>query len=134
MNLGTRKVFDDAVEHKKRGELQKSKEILQELSRQNPETASILAVLGDVYWDLKEIEEAVGCFRKATLIKPLSETVSLALFHCLWNLGRRNEALDEAKRYLNHSDSSDYREMIQEMHDKWVSGTADSGSASTETN
>ena len=129
MNAATRKIFDTAVAYKQQGELQRSRDLLQDLARQNPETASILAVLGDVYWDLGQLEAAVDSFRSATLIKPFSETVSLALFHCLRKLERRDEALKEAQRYLTHSDSSDYLEMIQEMHHKWVMGDADTDKA-----
>ena len=62
------------------------------------------------------VEKAVAAFRRATELKPESETASLGLFHCLWEMGRKEEALDEIGRYLKIADCEDYRNILAEIN------------------
>jgi predicted Zn-dependent protease len=105
-----------AVELKEAGQLQAAEEILARLNREDPESATILAVLGDVYWDLGRLSDAVITFSRATRLSPTLEAVSLGLFHCLWKLGRQDEAMEEIKRFQTISDSQDYRDIIEEIN------------------
>jgi hypothetical protein len=51
---------------------------------------------------------------KCTPISPASEAVSLIWpFHCLWQLGKREEALEEIKRFQSVSNSEGYREIVK---------------------
>lgn len=82
-------------------------------------STAILAVLGDVCWDLGELENAVSIFKSAVELSPALEAVSLGLFHCLWKLEKRMEALEEIKRFQSISDSEDYRRIVKEINEKW---------------
>lgn len=119
MKRELRESFDLAAKLRDRGDLETAKNILLELSMRDPNSPAILAVLGDVYWDMGALEEAVSAFRHATDLRPTLEAVSLGLFHCLWKLGRREEALEEVKRFQSISDSQDYRKIIEEIIEKF---------------
>src|SRR5437762_954500 len=112
-------LFSEAVQMKEKGELESSKQILFDLAQRDPESPAILAVLGDVCWDMRLLDEAVTAFQRAIELRPRVEGLSLALFHCLWELGRREEALEETKRFMSISDSEDYREIVREINEKY---------------
>ena len=105
-----------AVRLKESGQLEAAKNILIRLAEEKPESTAILAVLGDVYWDQGQLDDAVQTFRRAIVLSPTLEAVSLGLFHCLWKLGRRDEAIEEIKRFQMISDSQDYRDIIEEIN------------------
>jgi len=46
----------------------------------------------------------------------MNETYSLGLFHCLWIQGKRDEPLEETKRFMTISDSADYMEIVREIN------------------
>jgi predicted Zn-dependent protease len=119
MNEQIKKQFSEAVKFKEAGQLKAAKELLIDLAQQDPKSTAILAVLGDVYWDLEELEEAISTFRRAIEIAPTLEAVSLGLFHCLWKLERREEAMEEIKRFQTISDSEDYRQIVKEINEKF---------------
>jgi hypothetical protein len=67
-------------------------------------------------WYMRLLEEAVSIFKYAIELSPKLEAVSLGLFHCLWQLGKREKAMAEMIRYQSISDSEDYREIIKEIN------------------
>jgi len=93
-------------------------QILSELAVEEPESPAILAVLGDVCWEMRLLDEAATVFKRAIALAPKLEAVSLGLFHCLWDSGKREEALDEAKRFMSVADSDDYRKIAKEINEK----------------
>ena len=109
----------EAVRLKERGEFGAAEKILVELSAQDPDSKAILAVLGQVYWEMKRLDEAVEIFQRTVALAPESEAISLGLFHCLWDSGKREEALEEIKRFTLVSDSPAYTEIVQEINAKW---------------
>ena len=84
MNEHIKTEFAEAVKLKEAGQLKAAREMLIDLAHQDPKSTAILAVLGDVYWDLEELDDAVSTFRRAIVTAPSLEAVSLGLFHCLW--------------------------------------------------
>jgi predicted Zn-dependent protease len=118
VNNEVKKVFAEAVRLKKQGELLAAKEMLVSLAASSPHSVAVFAVLGDVYMEMGLLGEAISAFRSAVRLAPKLEGVSLALFHCLWKLNRRDEALEEVKRFMSVSDSVDYREIINELNQK----------------
>lgn len=113
------KQFVQAVKPEKLGKLgntEAAKTALLDWVAKDPISAAVLAILGDRYWDVGPLEEAVKVFKHAVELWPELEAVSLGLFHCLWKLERKNEALDEVKRFMAVSDSDGYREIIQEIN------------------
>src|SRR5689334_17323389 len=110
--------FSEATRLKDNGEFPAAADILTELSQCDPTSPAILAVLGDVYWDMNRLSEAISAFRRALELAPGLEAASLGLFHCLWETNSRDEALEEAKRFTAVSDSESYRNVIQEIIQK----------------
>ncbi len=80
-----------------------------------PDSPIILAQLADVEWETGNLNEAVGYFKKAATLRPASETISLGLFHCLWELDRTDEAFDEMRRCVSEHDSDEYATLLREM-------------------
>lgn len=113
-----KKQFSEAVKFREAGQFECAKKILLDLQEKDPKSTAILAILGDVYRDMRLLEEAVSAFKRATQLSPTLEAVSLGLFFCLWQLGKREEALEEVKRFQSLSDSEDYREIVKEINEK----------------
>jgi hypothetical protein len=65
---------------------------------------------------------AIAHFEKAVKLVPQSELYSLGLFHVLRGQGMREEALDEAKRFMTISDSDEYREIVAAINSHWPRG------------
>ena len=111
--------FSEARNLRHSGNLHAAKKTLLELSKQDATSPAIFSVLGDVCWEMELREEAANAFRQATRLSPKLEAASLGLFHCLWELGRREEALEEAKRFQSVSDSENYRKIVQEINERF---------------
>ena len=107
--------FDAAVKAKDAGDLPGSRQMLVRLHQTDPHSAAILAVLGHVCWESNLLEEAIESFRKATILKPQADAVSLGLFHCLFKVGRTDEAFDEMRRFLSEYDSEEYTRLLAEL-------------------
>jgi len=67
---------------------------------------------------MRFLNEAASAFEHAVELAPKLEAVSKGLFHCLWEMGQRDKALEEIKRFQSISDSKDYREIIREIIEK----------------
>jgi len=113
------KQFSEATKLQDAGQLESAKSLLLDLSEKDPQSTRILAALGLVCYDLELWEEAVGVFKRAIKLAPGLEGVSKGLFHSLWKLERRVEALEEIKRFQSISDSKDYEEIVKEINEKW---------------
>lgn len=113
------KQFSEAIKLQDAGQPESAKNLLLELAEKEPQSIRILAALGSVYYDLEAWDEAVTVFKRATTLCPDLEGVSKGLFHSLWKLERRVEALEEIKRFQSISDSEDYREIVKEINEKW---------------
>ena len=100
------------------GQLEPAKKILLELTAKDPQSIRILAALGLVCYELGYFGEAVKVFKRAVELSPVLEGVSKGLFHSLWKLDRKVEALEEANRFQALSDSEDYRGIIKEINEK----------------
>ncbi len=96
------------------GDLPGAKEALQSLHGTYPDDAATTLMLGNVLWEMNALDEAVGPLREAVAMRPKSEISSLALFHVLWGLDKRRDAVQEMGRFMALCDSEDYREMFTE--------------------
>jgi len=110
-------LFAEAIALRDLGNLRDTLAKLAEiLSEQTKFDAPVLGLMGNIYWDLNDFTKALECYRKAVVIKPKSELASLGLFHTLWNLGKRDEAFDEMRRFLSISSSEEYSRLLSEMN------------------
>jgi tetratricopeptide (TPR) repeat protein len=111
-------IFEKGLSLKDSGDLRKALRVLSPLETRLPDAAPLLAVIGDIYWDLGEFQSAISYFQKAVCKAPTWTTASLGLFHTLWEGGRRNEALEEIKRFTLLTGSHEYDEVIREINEK----------------
>lgn len=100
------------------GKLNSARKMFVELSKKDPESPAIFAVLGDVCWEMQRLNEAVRAFKRAVKLAPKLEAASLGLFLCLLKLGKRAAAQKEMKRFMSISDSRSYREIVSEINAK----------------
>ena len=101
------------------GDFKSARRLYFDLADKDPQSIKILSGLGLTSMKMGLLEEAVGVFNRAVKLAPALEGVSKGLFHSLWDLGRRVEALEEIKRFQAISDSEDYREIVREINEKW---------------
>ncbi len=109
-------VFEEAIRLRNNGKIQESLYILDRLLSKYPEKIALLALAARMYWKLGKLERAIDLFRTAVHLKPECETVSLGLFHCLWETGKQLEALEEVKRFMSVSYSKDYMDIVREIN------------------
>jgi predicted Zn-dependent protease len=114
--MDVEKRFEAALRSRDQGDYAAAQAALEELLPERPGSTALHAALADVYWEQGKLPEAVACFRRATTLNPTSETASLGLFHCLWEMGRQEEALGEMDRFLKVADCPDYREILAEIN------------------
>jgi predicted Zn-dependent protease len=98
------------------GSLDFALEILLRLADEQPSYPTLHGLLGAVYRSKGDHKSAVGSFRRAVQLSPRKELPSLGLFHSLYALGRKNEAVIEMKRFLSVSKSEEYNRLIVEMN------------------
>lgn len=118
MNEQNKSRFASALKLQDAGQLESAMEIAVDLIQKEPNSLPVLALIGDLYWKLGQLQEAVDVFKRAVELAPSREGFSLGLFHCLWELGKRVEALEEVKRFQSISDSEDYRRIVNEINQK----------------
>ena len=111
--------FARAQERSKIDDLPGTIEILKDLVAGNPESAMFNATLANTLKAAGDIEPAIEHFQQAVKLAPKSEQYSLGLFHVLWGQGRREEALDETKRFMALSDSDEYRKIVAAINSHW---------------
>lgn len=103
------KLFALAQEHSRNENIDRVAEILRELVKRRPDSALFNATLANSLNTLGQFDEAENYFRTAIFLSPGSERISLGLFHSLWGRGKRDEALEEMKRFVSLADSDEYR-------------------------
>ena len=107
-----------AIKLSGKGDTKGAQKLLEEIIAMKQTSPKVHAALGSTYWDLEEFDRAITHFNKATELAPDWEDASLGLFHCLWDLGKREEALEEAKRFMAIGTSIDYENIIKEINEK----------------
>jgi predicted Zn-dependent protease len=114
-----KKQFAIAQERSRLNDLPGTIEILKSLVAENPTSAIFNATYANVLKENGDLGLALEHFRKAVSLAPKSERYSLGLFHLLWGQGRRDEALDETKRFMSVSDSDEYRKIVAAINAHW---------------
>ena len=89
---------------------------LLELLKGQPDNQAALIMLGGTYFVSDMFAEAEMVFERLVLLSPDRGQVSIALFNTLWKMGRREEALEEIKRFMHHVDHEAEKETIDQYH------------------
>lgn len=112
-------MLNKALDLRDAGDFNQALELLRDLTSDAPDDLDILFYYGTILFHLDRFQEASEVFRTFLESRPKNELASLALFHCLWSLGRRREAVDEMKRFMAISDSREYNRLLDEIDAAW---------------
>jgi len=106
-----------AIDLVRAGKLADAARLLEKTDREFPEQAPILWYLGVCYRDMQKFTDAVAVYRRAVLLAPKNERVSLGLFHALWQSDQKDAALEEIKRFqmLTNWSCKDYLAIVAEL-------------------
>ncbi|HEX8249577.1 MAG TPA: hypothetical protein VF599_15475 [Pyrinomonadaceae bacterium] len=77
--------------------------ILKNLDKNFPNQASILGMIGGIYFSLDDWKNSYIYYKKTAELSPKSETASIGLFHSLFELKKYDESFNEIKRFLTTS-------------------------------
>lgn len=110
--------FAKAQELSRQGNVLGTIDILKELVKSNPTSATFSVVLGNALWDTGDLVLAEAELRKAVKLAPLSERNSLVLFHYLWEQNKKDEAFEEMKRFRAIAECADYDEIVKEINSR----------------
>jgi tetratricopeptide (TPR) repeat protein len=83
------------------GEVDAAKRAFAELTARFPDYWRAWVALGAIWNDEAAYDAASRCFRRAAELRPSSEETSLALFHSLVSAGQVDDAIVEARRFLD---------------------------------
>lgn len=101
-----------AKEFLEAGKTEAGRIALLELLKDEPENTTALLMLGGAYFYEKKYAEAELVYEKLILQEPGSGMLSIALFNCLWQQGRKEEAAEEIRRFIAVADKVKERETI----------------------
>jgi len=93
--------FDRALLLRDSGDLAGAFDAFEQLRVKFPQDASVHGMQGGIARDLGMLHEAVALFKRATELAPVSEVASAGLFYSLFDMGHRDEAFSELRRYLS---------------------------------
>ena len=96
------------------GNAEASRETLLDVLKQQPDNQTALVMLGGSYFVADMLNEAEMVFERLVLLAPGFGQASIALFNTLWKLNRKEEALEEVRRFLRHADHEQEPEIIQQ--------------------
>jgi tetratricopeptide (TPR) repeat protein len=112
-------LFEQGIQLRLSGRFQEAVQVLEAAVRRFPGHAPAFWYLGGIYLhDLNEATKALSHYKKAVGLSPRSERASLGVFHSLWKLGRRREAMKELGRFLEVAHSPDYVQILAEVRNK----------------
>lgn len=96
------------------GQHDDARRCLLELLQQEPDNQAALIMLGGAYSAMQKYSEAEMVFERLILIDPGRGEFSIALFNSLWKMDRREEALEEIRRFMQHADTIAEKSTIQQ--------------------
>jgi predicted Zn-dependent protease len=94
------------------GQHEDARMCLLELLKDEPENQTALIMLGGAYFAMEKYAEAEMVFERLVLMGPGTGKFSIALFNTLWKMDRREEALEEIKRFMARADQTEEAETI----------------------
>jgi len=111
-------LFELGIELRDNGVLKDSVNVFLKILDNYPDhekISGVYSVLGGVYKDLEENEDALTCFKKASDLNPKSELASLGLYITYAELDRDEEAIKELIRYLRQFPADLYKDTLEEL-------------------
>jgi len=110
-----REIWIQAQTASKDDDLPRVEALMADLLSRHPTSAVFNAIYANTLKLLNRADDAVAYFARAVSLDPDEELFSLGLFHCLWRLGRKHEALQEMRRFTSLHESKEYAGMSDEI-------------------
>jgi predicted Zn-dependent protease len=99
-----------------RGDLRGAVQSLSELSALYPNDIEVRFFYAAGLFKLERYADAVPQLEVVLDAEPLHQWASLSLFHSLWQIGRREEAIKELNRFHRAGgESMEYRRLVKEI-------------------
>ncbi len=110
-----RESLDRALKLQRAGRARQAARALEKLALTDPDSPTVVGLLGNLYLELGELEKAVFHLRRATALSPKSELASVGFFHSLWESELFTEALREMQRFLRMNESPEYAKLLRDL-------------------
>ncbi len=114
MTTNTEQTLQRARDLTEAGRHEDARLCLLELLKKEPNNETALIMLGGAYFAMSKYNEAEMVFERLILMEPGRGLFSIALFNTLWKTGRKEEALEEIKRFMQHADKVAEHETIDQ--------------------
>lgn len=114
MSQNIEQTLDQARTLLQTGKSEEARLQLLELLKQEPDNQAALLMLGGSYFGSEKYQEAEMVFERLILMEPGRGEFSIALFNTLWKQGRKDEALEEIKRFMVTADKVKEQATIQQ--------------------
>ena len=112
--MNIQQTLDKARQLVEAGNNEKARLCLLELLQEEPDQQTALIMLGGTYFVSEMYTEAEMVFQRLVLLDPGMGKASIALFNTLWKMDRREEALEEIRRFIQHADQEAEQETIEQ--------------------
>lgn len=100
--------------HIETGNRDEARLCLLEILKQDKDNQPALLMLGGEYFTSGKLNEAEMIFERLILNSPGKGQFSIALFNTLWKAGRKEEALEEIKRFMANANQEEEVETIKQ--------------------
>jgi predicted Zn-dependent protease len=98
------------------GNLGDAAQMLVSLAEECPDDLDVRLTFAGLLFRLKRYAEAAPHFASILEYLPMHEWASLGLFHSLWKIDRRREAIEEIQRFRDAGgDSMEYRRFFKDL-------------------
>lgn len=105
--------LEQAQQQLQAGQDEAARIVLLEILKQQPNNTTALLMLGGAYFYAKRYADAERVYERLITAEPGSGMLSIALFNCLWQQGRQDEAAAEIGRFIQVADKERERETIE---------------------
>ena len=112
--MDTQQTLRKARQLVEEGNNENARMCLLELLKEQPDNQTALIMLGGTYFVSEMYNEAEMVFERLVLLAPGIGKISIALFNTLWKMERREEAIEEIRRFIQYADKEAERETIEQ--------------------
>ncbi len=113
--------FEEAIRLRDSNRLDEAAVALRALTSDRSDRPEAALVLAELQLRQGYFRESTKLFSELVEMYPASEKASLGLFHSLWGIGRREDAVAEMRRYRADYESMEYRRLLRELDAEGVS-------------